>query len=87
MTVEIQGLRSQFRALQMQRELSALRSEILLAQSAMLPDTGSRRSAIPEDDASQPGAESAGRGAEGGNERPGVTRNIPSTLSTGLVIY
>ncbi|PVD25121.1 hypothetical protein C0Q70_15619 [Pomacea canaliculata] len=84
-TAEIQGLRSQFRALQMQRELSALRSEILLAQSAMLPDTGSRRSAMPEDDASQPGSESAGRRVEDGNERPGVTRNIPSTLSTGVI--
>ncbi|XP_025108538.1 uncharacterized protein LOC112572846 isoform X2 [Pomacea canaliculata] len=41
-TSEIQALRSQFQGLQVQRELSVLRSDLLLAQSAMLADTGSK---------------------------------------------
>ncbi|PVD25120.1 hypothetical protein C0Q70_15618 [Pomacea canaliculata] len=77
-TSEIQALRSQFQALQMQRELSVLRSDILLAQSAMLADTGSRRSAMLEDDASK--SVSVGRTAESEN---GVAQNIPFTLNTG----
>lgn len=83
-TSEIQALRSQFQALQMQRELSVLRSDILLAQSAMLPDTGSRRSAMLEDDASKPESVSVGRTVESGN---GVAQNIPFTLNTGTIGY
>ncbi|PVD25174.1 hypothetical protein C0Q70_15672 [Pomacea canaliculata] len=41
-TSEIQALRSQFQGLQLQRELSVLRSDLLLAQSAMPADTGSK---------------------------------------------
>lgn len=74
---EIQGLRSQFQALQMRRELSALRSDMLQAQS-MLADAGSRLDDLPGEDASRQGSDLAGRTVEAG-----VVQNIPSILSSG----
>ncbi|PVD25298.1 hypothetical protein C0Q70_15798 [Pomacea canaliculata] len=76
---EIQGLRSQFQALQMRRELSALRSDMLQAKS-LLADAGSRRDDLPGEDASKQGSDFAGRTVEAG-----VVQNIPSILSSGSV--
>lgn len=75
---EIQGLRSQFQALQIRRELSALRSDMLQAQS-MLADAGSRRDDLPGDEASRQASDLAGRAVEAG-----VVQNIPSILSSGM---
>ncbi|XP_025108159.1 short-chain collagen C4-like [Pomacea canaliculata] len=67
-TSEIQALRSQFQGLQVQRELSVLRSD-LLAQSAMLADTGSKP---------------VGRTPQISNERPRVA-DISTIMNTGAV--
>lgn len=75
---EIQGLRSQFQALQMRRELSALRSDMLQAKS-LLADAGSRLDDLPGEDASKQGSDLAGRTVEAG-----VVQNIPSILSSGM---
>ncbi|PVD25118.1 hypothetical protein C0Q70_15616 [Pomacea canaliculata] len=69
-TSEIQALRSQFQGLQVQRELSVLRSDLLLAQSAMLADTGSKP---------------VGRTPQISNEPPRVAENICTIMSTGAV--
>ncbi|PVD25299.1 hypothetical protein C0Q70_15799 [Pomacea canaliculata] len=76
---EIQGLRSQFQALQMRRELSALRSDMLQAKS-LLADAGSRLDDLPGEDASKQGSDLAGRTVEAG-----VVQNIPSILSSGII--
>ncbi|XP_025108516.1 uncharacterized protein LOC112572830 [Pomacea canaliculata] len=69
-TSEIQALRSQFQGLQVQRELSILRSDLLLAQSAMLADTGSKP---------------VGRTPQISSEPPPVVENISTIMSTGAV--
>ncbi|XP_025108156.1 uncharacterized protein LOC112572613 isoform X1 [Pomacea canaliculata] len=68
-TSEIQALRSQFQGLQVQRELSVLRSD-LLAQSAMLADTGSKP---------------VGRTPQISSEPPRVAENISTIMNTGAV--